>query len=139
MTQGSATPPPLTLPIVGEDSLPAVRRAVEEAGRRVGFGLVDQTKLMTAASELARNIVLYAQGGSVTLEPLERLGRSGLRLVFADRGPGIPDLERAMRDGYSTGAGMGLGLPGTKRLAHEFAVTSSPDTGTRVVFTLWKR
>lgn len=125
--------------IDGEDSLPAARRAVEDAGRAIGFSLVDQTKLMTAASELARNIVLYARGGTLTVEQAGAAGRSGVRLVFEDRGPGIPDLEQAMRDGYSTGKGMGLGLPGAKRLAHEFSITSTPGVGTRVMFTLWKR
>ncbi|MBP2314279.1 anti-sigma regulatory factor [Azospirillum soli] len=130
---------PQTLRIDDEASLPAVRRAVDEAGRSLGFGLVDQTKLMTAASELARNIVLYAWDGKVTIEHSAGAGRRGLRLTFEDGGPGISDLERAMQDGYSTGKGMGLGLPGAKRLAHEFFIDSKPGIGTRVVFVLWRR
>ncbi|WP_211100247.1 anti-sigma regulatory factor [Azospirillum halopraeferens] len=112
---------------------------MDDAGRAIGFGLVDQTKLMTAASELARNIVLYANGGTMTIEHARAAGRSGVRLIFEDGGPGIADLERAMQDGYSTGKGMGLGLPGAKRLAHEFAIASTPGVGTRVTFMLWKR
>ncbi|MDO9712957.1 anti-sigma regulatory factor [Paracraurococcus lichenis] len=129
----------VTVRIGGEDTLPAVRRAVDDAGRAAGFGLVDQTKLMTAASELARNIVLYAVGGVMTVEHISSPGRTGVRLIFADSGPGISDLERAMQDGYSSDKGMGLGLPGAKRLAHEFSIASSPATGTRVVFVLWRR
>lgn len=125
--------------IDSEASLPAVHRAVDEAGRVIGFGLVDQTKLITAASELARNIALYAGTGSVTVEEVSGLGRSGLRLAFEDHGPGIPDIGRVMQDGYSTGKGMGLGLPGAKRLAHEFSIDSTPGVGTRVVFVLWRR
>ena len=105
----------------------------------MGFGLVDHTKLITAASELARNIALYAGTGSITVEELAGVGRNGLRLVFEDRGPGIPDIGQAMQDGYSTGKGMGLGLPGAKRLAHEFSIDSAPGVGTRVVFVLWRR
>ena len=139
MTDPAQGVPSAILHIDGEGTLPAVRQAVDDAGRRIGFGLVDQTKLMTAASELARNIVLYAQGGTMTIEHASAAGRSGVRLIFEDAGPGIPDLERAMQDGYSTGKGMGLGLPGAKRLAHEFSITSSPGSGTRVMFMLWKR
>lgn len=130
---------PIVVRIQGEETLPAARIAVDEAGRNLGFGLVEQTRLMTAASELARNIVHYARGGSMTIEPLSTPDRNGLRLVFEDSGPGIPDIERAMQDGYSTGKGMGLGLPGAKRLAHEFSVTSQVGVGTRVVFVLWRR
>lgn len=130
---------PLTVRIDDEASLSAVRRAVDEAGRSLGFGLVDQTKLMTAASELARNIVLYARDGRVTIDHAHAAGRRGLRLTFEDGGPGIPNLERAMQDGYSTGQGMGLGLPGAKRLAHEFSIDSEPGVGTRVVYVLWRR
>lgn len=133
---GSGT---VTIRIEGEDSLPVLRRAVDDAGRAADFGLVNQTKLMTAASELARNIVAYARGGVVTVEQVQASGRIGVRLVFADEGPGIPDLDRAMQDGYSTSRGMGLGLPGAKRLAHEFSIASAADSGTRVVFVLWKR
>lgn len=139
MTESARGFPCVTVRIDGEDTLPAARRAVDDAGRAVGFGLVDQTKLMTAASELARNIVLYAHSGTMTVEHARAAGRTGVRLIFEDSGPGIPDLERAMQDGYSTGKGMGLGLPGAKRLAHEFSITSAPGVGTQVMFMLWKR
>lgn len=130
---------PVTVRIGDEETLPAARHAVDEAGRALGLGLVEQTRLMTAASELARNIVHYARGGVMTIEPLATAERDGLRLTFEDHGPGIPDVERAMQDGYSTGRGMGLGLPGTKRLAHEFSITSEVGVGTRVVLVLWRR
>ncbi len=136
MTENHA---PLTVPINDEASLSVVRRAVDEAGQSLGFGLVDQTKLMTAASELARNILLYARDGRVTIDHANAAGRRGLRLTFEDGGPGIANLERAMQDGYSTGQGMGLGLPGAKRLAHEFSIDSEPGVGTRVVYVLWRR
>jgi serine/threonine-protein kinase RsbT len=104
----------------------------------VGFGLVDQTKLVTAASELARNTVIYGGGGTVLLEALNDSNRRGLRLTFVDHGPGIPDIERAMKDGYTTGAGLGLGLGGAKRLVNDFDITSGPGEGTRVCIARWK-
>ncbi|MCW2248637.1 serine/threonine-protein kinase RsbT [Azospirillum fermentarium] len=128
-----------TVPVHGEESLAAVHRLVDEAGQVMGYGLVDQTKLITAASELVRNIVLYAGSGQVEVEEMDRGGQNGLRLTFTDQGPGIPDVGRAMQDGYSTGKGMGLGLPGTRRLVHEFAIDSAAGSGTRVTIVLWKR
>ncbi|MGH9311451.1 MAG: anti-sigma regulatory factor [Vicinamibacterales bacterium] len=116
----------------------AVRQAVRLRAVELGFSLVDQTKVVTAASELARNIVQYSEGGRVTIETLERAGRRGLRLTFEDRGPGIPDIGLAMRDGYSTGSGLGLGLSGARRLSSEFQIDSTPGTGTRVVYTRWR-
>jgi serine/threonine-protein kinase RsbT len=127
------------IPINSDASLLDVRRAVDQHGRAIGFGLVDHARLMTAASELARNIILYAKGGSVTIEPLSSMDRVGIRMVFKDEGPGIPDLARAMQDGYTTGRGMGLGLPGTKRLVHEFSIDSAVGRGTRVSIVQWKR
>jgi serine/threonine-protein kinase RsbT len=116
----------------------AVRQAVRLRAVELGFSLVDQTKVVTAASELARNIVQYSEGGRVTIESLERAGRRGLRLTFEDSGPGIPDIELAMRDGYSTGGGLGLGLSGARRLSSEFHIESTPGAGTRVVYTRWR-
>lgn len=135
----AARPIRTAVPIVGEESLAAVHRVVDDAGQAIGYGLVDQTKLITAASELVRNIVLYAGSGQVEVEEVDRGGQSGLRLTFTDHGPGIADVGRAMQDGYSTGRGMGLGLPGTRRLVHEFAIDSTAGSGTRVTIVLWKR
>jgi len=104
----------------------------------LGFSLVDQTKLVTAASELARNLVQHAGGGVVKVETIAEGPRRGLRLVFEDKGPGIPDLELAMRDGYSTDGGLGLGLSGARRLSNEFAIDSTPGQGTRVTIARWK-
>ena len=115
-----------------------VRQAVREWAIACGFSLVDQTKIVTAASELARNAVLHGGGGTVRLEALNDGARRGLRLVFEDQGPGIPDVTQALRDGYTTGGGLGLGLGGARRLVNEFDIDSRPGTGTRVVITRWK-
>ena len=104
----------------------------------MGFSLVDQTKIVTAASELARNTIQHGGGGHATIETVSDGARHGLRLAFEDRGPGILDVELAMRDGYTTSGGLGLGLSGAKRLSNEFAITSTPGKGTRVVITRWK-
>ncbi len=127
-----------TMPIRTSQDLVHVRQAVRAWSQTLGFGLVDQTKVVTAASELARNTLDYGGGGHVRLEQLEEGVRRGLRLVFEDRGPGIPDIEQAMRDGFSTGRGMGLGLGGAKRLSHEFELQSKVGEGTRVMLTRWK-
>jgi serine/threonine-protein kinase RsbT len=102
------------------------------------FGLVDQTKIVTAASELARNTYSYGGGGMVMIEELQDGARRGLRLTFEDAGPGIPDVEMALRDGYTTGNGMGLGLGGTRRLVHEFDIATRPGEGTRVTIVRWR-
>jgi len=115
-----------------------VRQAVREWAIACGFSLVDQTKIVTAASELARNAVLHGGGGTVRLEALNDGARRGLRLVFEDQGPGIPDVTQALRDGYTTGGGLGLGLGGARRLVNQFDIDSRPGTGTRVVITRWK-
>jgi len=104
----------------------------------LGFGIVDQTKLVTASSELARNTVDYAGGGTVRLETLRQDRKSGVRLVFEDQGPGIPDIDLALRDGYTSGNGMGLGLGGARRLSHEFEIASTPGIGTRIAIIRWK-
>jgi serine/threonine-protein kinase RsbT len=115
-----------------------VRQAVREWATSCGFSLVDQTKMVTAASELARNAVLHGGGGTVRLEALNDGARRGVRLVFEDQGPGIPDVTQALRDGYTTGGGLGLGLGGARRLVNEFEIDSRPGAGTRVVITRWK-
>jgi serine/threonine-protein kinase RsbT len=102
------------------------------------FSLVDQTKLVTAASELARNTLTHGGGGSARIEVVEEGGRQGIRLVFEDRGPGIEDLKLALTDGYSTGQGLGLGLSGSRRLVNEFEITTKVGEGTRVAVTKWK-
>ena len=116
----------------------AVRQVAREWAVSLGFSLVDQTKIVTAASELARNTVLYGGGGVVRLEALNDGNRRGLRLTFEDQGPGIRDVEQALRDGYSTGTGLGLGLGGAKRLSNEFDIQSRAGEGTRVTMTRWK-
>jgi serine/threonine-protein kinase RsbT len=120
------------------DHVVLVRQAVRKWAIELGFSLIDQTKIITAASELARNTLDYGQGGNVRLEALENGARKGLRLIFEDQGPGIPDLEKAMTDGYTTGKGMGMGLSGSKRLVNEFEIETKVGEGTRVTITRWK-
>ena len=122
----------------GEEEVVRVRQLAREWSISLGFGLVDQTKIVTAASELARNTVIYGGGGVVRLEALNDGPRRGLRLTFEDTGPGIADLQLALKDGYSTGTGLGLGLSGAKRLMSEFEIQSAPGQGTRVAVTRWK-
>lgn len=115
-----------------------VRQAVRSWAIRQGFSLVDQTKIVTAASELARNALEYGGGGEVRLQALTEGSRRGLRLTFIDHGPGIPDIDLALQDGYTTGSGLGLGLGGARRLVNEFEITSRPGEGTRVMIARWK-
>ncbi len=126
------------LPLRSPEDIVRMRQVVREYAVRLGFSLVDQTKIVTAASELARNALDYAGGGRVLLETVEGDGRRGLKMVFEDDGPGIADVGLAMQDGYSTGNGLGLGLSGSKRLVHEFDIQSEPGKGTRVTITRWK-
>ena len=121
----------------GEDVV-RLRQGVRERAIAVGLSLVDQTKIVTAASELGRNTIQYGGGGTVRLEALNDGARKGLRLTFEDHGPGIADLEMAMKDGYTTGTGLGLGLSGAKRLSNEFELHSTLGEGTRVTITRWK-
>lgn len=127
-----------TLPILAEVDLVHVRRAVKTWSTELRFSTLDLTKMVTAASELARNTLIYGGGGSAVLEMLEDGGRRGLRLTFEDHGPGIADIELAMTDGFTTGRGMGLGLSGSKRLVNEFEIFSQPGEGTRVSVTRWR-
>ncbi len=115
-----------------------VRQAVRQFAVELGFRLVDQTKIVTAASELARNTLDYGGGGTVKLEALEEGSRRGLRLTFEDSGPGIADIELALKDGYTTGGGLGLGLSGTKRLVNEFNIVSHVGEGTCITITKWR-
>lgn len=126
------------LPIRTSDDVVRVRREVRAHAIEVGLGLVDQTKIVTAASELARNALEYGGGGSVGIEQLENGVRRGLRLTFEDRGPGIADIALALTDGYTTGRGLGLGLGGAKRLVNEFEIDSRVGEGTRVVIARWR-
>lgn len=115
-----------------------VRQKVRQAAERRGFKLVDQTKIVTAASELARNTVIYGGGGTALIEYVEQGGRTGLKITFEDQGPGIADISLAMKDGWTSGAGLGLGLSGAKRLSSEFEISSRPGEGTRVSMTRWR-
>ncbi len=127
-----------TLPLRNSDDVVRVRQAVRARAIAAGFSLVDQTKIITAASEVARNTVDYGGGGNLLIEVLKDGRRTGVRLTFTDHGPGIPDIGKAMTDGYTTGGGLGLGLSGAKRLSNEFAITSAPGVGTTVTLARWK-
>lgn len=126
------------LPLRTESDIVLTRQAVRRIAIELGFGLVDQTKIVTAASELARNTIEHGGGGEVTIERLQNGMRKGLRATFSDRGPGIADLKLALTDGYTTGKGMGLGLSGSRRLVNEFDISSTVGQGTRVTITRWK-
>ena len=126
-----------TLPLKAEADIVRVRQTVRTWANEQGFSLVNQTKIVTAASEIARNTVTYGGGGTVQLEMFADDGRRGLRLVFEDKGPGIENIELALRDGYTTGGGLGLGLSGAKRLCNDFAIESAVGKGTRITLTKW--
>lgn len=126
------------LPIRGESEVVTVRQVVRAWCVDLKFSLVDQTKMVTAASELARNTLIHGRGGTVEIQVIEDGERRGIRIIFEDKGPGIPDIELAMKDGYTTGSGMGLGLGGSKRLVHEFEIVSRVGEGTRVAALRWK-
>src|ERR1700722_9557218 len=127
-----------TLPARSETDVVLVRQMVRKWTAELGFSLVDQTKIVTAASELARNTLIHGGGGTVRLEALAEGFRKGVRLTFEDQGPGIPDIDLALRDGYTTGKGLGLGLSGSKRLMSDFQIVSRVGEGTRVTVTKWK-
>ena len=126
------------VPLRSEADIVASRQVVRQLAVALKFSLVDQTKMITAASELSRNTVVHGGGGEMRWNVIEDGLKRGLRLQFADTGPGIPDLNLALTDGWTSGGGMGLGLPGSKRLVHEFDVQSVPGTGTRVSILRWK-
>ena len=126
------------LPIRSESDVVVVRQRVRQAAIEVKFSLIEQTKLITAASELARNTLDYGGGGDATLDVLDEGTRRGVRIAFADKGPGIPDLDAALRDGFTTGGGLGHGLGGAKRLVEEFAIQSTVGVGTTVTIGRWR-
>jgi serine/threonine-protein kinase RsbT len=126
------------LPLTNEHDIVLGRQAVRRMTQQQGFSLVDQTKMVTAASELARNAVIYGGGGTLKWALLSEGSRLGLRLTFEDQGPGIPNLDLALTDGWSSGTGLGLGLTGTRRLVNEFEIESTVGVGTRVIITRWK-
>jgi len=121
-----------------EQDVVPFRNRVKEYAVKIGMGLVNQTKLITAASELVRNMLKYAGGGTVLIEAISQGRESGIRLTFQDKGPGIPDISLAMKDGYTTGKSLGVGLPGTKRLVNEFDIKSTVGEGTTVSIIKWK-
>ena len=127
-----------TMQIVREQDVVPFRNRVREFAVKIGMSLVNQTKLITAASELVRNMLKYASGGKVILEIISKSAQTGVRLTFVDEGPGISDVKQAMQDGFSTGRSLGLGLPGAKRLVNEFDIQSTPGTGTTVTIIHWK-
>ena len=126
-----------SMPITTDDDIVRVRQSVRDWAVGLGFSLVDQTKLVTAASELARNTLIYGRGGTLKLEALTNDRKRGLRLTFVDEGPGIADVDLALKDGYTTGNGLGLGLSGARRLSQDFQITSKAGEGTRVVIARW--
>lgn len=127
------------IPLKNSNDVVLARQRVRQWSTELRFSLVDQTKLVTAASELARNTLDYGLGGTMTIETLNAGSRMGLRLIFEDNGPGIPDIERALSDGYTSGNGMGLGLGGSKRLVNEFNIESEVGKGTKVTVARWKQ
>jgi serine/threonine-protein kinase RsbT len=129
---------PSPVPIRTEDDVVRVRQAVRAVAVAAGFSLVDQTKVVTAASELGRNALKYGGGGEMCIEHVTEGGRAGIRLVFSDSGPGIADVDQALKDGYTTGGGLGLGLGGARRLVNDFAIESEPGVGTTVRVVKWK-
>ncbi len=137
-TRSAAPSREQTLPLRTDADIVQARQVVRRWAEELKFNLVEQTKIVTAASELARNTVLHGKGGQMKLQILADFSRNGLRLIFEDKGPGIVDISRAMQDGYTTGGGLGLGLPGAKRLMTDFELSSTPGQGTRVAVTRWK-
>lgn len=129
---------PVQAPIKSPNDVVLVRQLVRRGAQLAGLSLVDQTKIVTAASELARNTLVHGLGGEMTMQVLENGTRRGVQLTFVDRGPGIPDLERAMTDGWTSGNGLGMGLPGTRRLVSDFEIHSRVGEGTRVSVARWK-
>jgi serine/threonine-protein kinase RsbT len=127
-----------TLEVRSSDDVVRVRQQVRAQAVEMGLSLVDQTKIVTAASELARNTLDYGGGGIALIESVEEGSRRGLRLTFEDHGPGIPDIALALKDGFTSGAGLGLGLGGSKRLSNEFAIESRVGVGTKVTIARWK-
>lgn len=128
-----------TIAIRSENDIAQVQMRVSHHGRKARLGTFALTKLVTAASELARNVFAYAGEGAADIESVDANGRKGLKVVFIDRGPGIANVDKAMQDGFTTGNGLGLGLPGARRLVDDFVIESQPGQGTRVTITVWTR
>jgi serine/threonine-protein kinase RsbT len=126
------------IPVTIEADVVIVRQVVRRQAVDIKLSLVDQTKIVTAASELARNLLIYGGGGEVVIEVVQNGSRNGLQIFFADTGPGIPDIDLALKDGYTSGSGMGLGLGGAKRLVNEFEIVSKPGEGTQITIRRWK-
>jgi serine/threonine-protein kinase RsbT len=126
------------LPVKTSNDVVLARQKVRQVAVELRFSLVDQTKLVTAASELARNALDHGKGGTMTVETLVNGVRSGLRMIFEDQGPGIPNVEDALKDGFTTGSGMGLGLGGSKRLVNDFSIETEVGKGTRITAVRWK-
>lgn len=126
------------IPVIREQDVVPLRNRVKEYGVKLGMSILNQTKLITATSELVRNLLKYGGGGKVIIESVSNGRDNGVRVTFIDNGPGIADIELAMKDGYSTGKSLGLGLPGTKRLVNEFEIKSELGNGTTVTITKWK-
>ncbi|MET7875777.1 anti-sigma regulatory factor [Micromonospora profundi] len=139
MTLGVDVGPPQAQSIRSDEDVVRVRQLVRAVAVAVKLSLVDQTKVVTAASELARNTLVYGGGGSVEVTIVDNGRRKGVRIVFADSGPGIADLDLALTDGYTTGGGLGLGLSGSRRLVDDFEIETSQETGTRITVTKWSR
>lgn len=133
------TRPAVKISLLTADQVTLARKAVLDLATELKFGTLERTKFVTAASEIARNTVVHGLGGNMTMHVVEKNGRLGLKLVFEDQGPGIPDIEQALTDGFSTANSMGLGLGGTKRLVNEFDIKSASGEGTSVSITQWKR
>lgn len=128
-----------SIPVRTSEDVVLVRTSVRKLAAELRFGIVDQTKIVTAASEIARNTLDYGRGGDVRMEVVSNGIKKGIRLIFEDKGPGIPDIERALSDGFTSGNGMGLGLGGTRRLMDEFAIQSRVNEGTTITITKWSR
>jgi len=126
------------LPLQTSNDIVVARQKVRQWSLELRFSLVDQTKMVTAASELARNTLDHGRGGEMTMEIVNGMAKSGLKLTFVDQGPGIPNIEAALKDGFTTGSGMGLGLGGSKRLVNEFSIESEAGKGTKVTVVRWK-
>ncbi|MGB8219983.1 MAG: anti-sigma regulatory factor [Methanoregula sp.] len=131
-------PEPETVEIKTGEDIVSARKKVRTGMIELGFTLIDQTKMVTAASELARNTIDYGKGGTMRIEHLVNGERIGIRLIFLDHGPGIPDIQQALKDGFTTGSGLGLGLGGSKRLVNEFNIRSEPGKGTQITVTRWR-
>ena len=130
---------PAVLPLKADSDVVRVRQLVRDVATSARLSLVDQTKLVTAASELARNTLVYGGGGEATVRLLTQCSAVGVEVVFSDEGPGIPDIDLALTDGWTSGSGLGLGLSGTRRLVDDFELDTAPGAGTRITITKWRR